>query len=74
MDKNKASTIQFDVEDLITKSSENKFQLNERKSKELKISFAKSVAGLAPIVIKGKAIKVVPTVKLFGLNMFGDLW
>ena len=41
VDKNKASTIQFDVEERITKSSENKVQLNETKCKELRISFVK---------------------------------
>ena len=73
VDKNKASTIQFDVEELITKSSENKFQLNETKCKELRISFAKSVADFAPIVNNGNAIEVVPTVKLLGLNISSDL-
>ena len=43
------------------------------KCKELQISFAKSVADFAPIVINGKAIEVVPTVKLLGLNISGDL-
>ena len=60
-------------EELITKSSENKFQLNETKCKELRISFAKSVADFAPIVINGKAIEVVHTVKLLGLNISSDL-
>ena len=73
VDKNKASTIQFDVEELITKSSENKFQHNETKCKELRISFANSVADFAPIVINGKAIEVVRTVKLLGLNTSSEL-
>ena len=52
---------------------QNKFQLNESKCKELRTSFAKPAADFAPIVINGKAIEVVSTVKLLGLNIFSDL-
>ena len=69
----KSSRIQSDVEELIAKSNQNKFQLNESKCKELRISFAKSAADFAPIVINGKAIEVVSTVKLLGLNISSDL-
>ena len=61
------------VEELIAKSNQNKFQLNESKCKELRISFAKSTADFAPIVINGKATEVVSTVKLLGLNISSDL-
>ena len=67
VDKKKDSRIQSDVEELIAKSNQNKFQLNESKCKELRISFAKPAADFAPIVINGKAIEVVSTVKLLGL-------
>ena len=60
------------MEELIAKSNQNKFQLNESKCKELQISFAKSAADFAPIVINGKAIEVVSTVKLLGLNISSD--
>ena len=73
VDKREDSRIQSDVEELIAKSNQNKFQLNESKSKELRISFAKSAADFAPIVINGKAIEVVSTVKLLGLNISSDL-
>ena len=63
VDKKEDSRIQSDVEELIAKSNQNKFQLNESKCKELRISFPKSAADFAPIVINGKAIEVVPTVK-----------
>ena len=69
----KSCRIQTDVEELIAKSNQNKFQLNESKCKELRISFAKSAADFAPIVINGKAIEVVSTVKLLGLNISSDL-
>ena len=73
VDKKEDSLIQSDVEELIAKSNQNKFQLNESKCKELRISFAKSTADFAPIVINGKAIEVVSTVKLLGLNISSDL-
>ena len=73
VDKKEDSRIQSDVEELIAKSNQNKFQLNESKCKELRISFAKSAADFAPIVINGKAIEVVSTVKLLGLNISSDL-
>ena len=64
------------MKELIAKSNQNKFQLNESKCKELRISFAKSAADFAPIVINGKAIEVdhiESTVKLLGLNISSDL-
>ena len=56
--------IQSNVEELIAKFNQNKFQLNESKCKELRISFAESSADFAPIVMNGKAIEVVSSVKL----------
>ena len=67
VDKKKDSRIQSDVEELITKSNQNRFQPNESKCKELRISFAKPAAVFAPIAINGEAIEVVSTVKLLGL-------
>ena len=61
------------MDELIAKSNQNKFQLNESKCKELRISFAKSAADFAPVVINGKAIEAVSTVKLLGLNISSDL-
>lgn len=71
--KKEGSPIQSDVEELIAKSNQNKFHLNESKCKELRISFAKSAADFAPIVINRKAIEVVSTVKLLGINISSDL-
>ena len=73
VDKNQASTIQDSVKDLVAKSDENKFQLNESKCKEMRISFAENEAEFAPIVINEKAIEVVSNVKLLGLNISKDL-
>ena len=66
VDKKEDSRIQSDVKELIAKSNQNKFQLNESKCKALRISLAKSAADFAPIVINGKAVEVVSTVKLLG--------
>ena len=52
--KTKASTIQNDVDELVEKSKENKFQLNVAKCKELRISFAKHSVDLDPILVNGK--------------------
>ena len=73
VDRKEVSRIQSDVEELITKSNQNKFQLNESKCKELRISFANSAVDFASIVINGKAIEVVSTAKLLGLNISPDL-
>ena len=73
VDKKENSRIQSDVEELIAKSNQNKFQLNESKCKELRIWFAKSAVDFAPIVINGKATEVVSTVKSIGLNISSDL-
>ena len=73
VDKKEDNRIQSDVVELMAKSNQNKFQLNESKCKELRISFAKPAADFAPIVINGKAIEVVSTVKLLGRNISSDL-
>ena len=71
--KTKASTIQNDVDELVEKSKENRFQLTVAKRKELRISFAKHRVDLDPIIVNGKAINVAHTVKLLGLNISNDL-
>ena len=72
--KTKASTVQNDVDELVEKSKENRFQLNEAKCRaELRISFTKHSVDLAPILVNGEAINVAHTVKLLGLNISGDL-
>ena len=71
--KTKASTIQNDVDELVEKSKENRFQLNVAKCKELRISFAKHSVNLDPILVNGEAINVAHTVKSLGLNISGDL-
>ena len=67
--KNQASMIQDSVNELVAMSDENKFELNESKCKEIRISFANTKADFASIIINEKAIKVVSSVKLLGLNI-----
>ena len=71
--KNDVSAMQEYVEDLSNQSLANKFQLNETKCKELRISFAKFKPAFAPIRINDKDIEVVTSVKLLGLNISNDL-
>lgn len=71
--KDEVSIIQNAVSEIATKSLQNKFQLNEDKCKEMRISFAKQEPDFAPVIINEKAIETVPTIKLLGLNITNDL-
>ena len=71
--KRETSKIQSSVDELAEMSRRNKFQINEAKCKELRISFAKCKPHFEPIVINDKLIKVVTSVKLLGLNISNDL-
>ena len=57
--KDQASTIQSAVDTLSSWASTNKFQLNESKCKELRISFAKTNTELNPIIVNGEGIDSV---------------
>ena len=50
-------------------SRENRVHLNSDKCKELLISFSKRPGFFDPIVIEGKELEVVGSVKLLGLNI-----
>ena len=54
-------------------SRENVVHLNSYKCKELRISFSKRPRFFDPIVIEGKELEVVRSVKLLGLNIARDL-
>ena len=71
--KREKSKIQSAVDGLAVKSRRNKFQMNEAKCKELRISLAKYKPQFEPIVINDKPIEVVTSVKLLGLNISNDL-
>ena len=72
--RNESSKIQAAVDDLVLKSLADRFQLNEEKCKELRISFSKTrgVNDLPSIIIINKAIEVVKHAKLLGLNISSD--
>ena len=51
--KNRPSTIQTAVDTFVTRAAEDKFQLNEAKCKELRITFSTANNSFDPIVING---------------------
>lgn len=71
--KHETSRIQLSVDELIRKSSADKFQLNEAKCKELRITFGRHECPFTPIVVNDKPINVVNNVKLLGMNISQDL-
>ena len=54
-------------------SRENRAHLNSDKCKEHRISFSERPGFFDPIVIEGKELEVVGSVKLLGLNIASDL-
>ena len=66
--KGQESNIQNAVDTFSTRATVNKFELNEPKCKELRISFSTKPASFDPIVINGKDIDVVPKVLGFTLS------
>lgn len=71
--KNAPSVLQNQVDEFTWKAQADKFQLNESKCKELRISFSKSGNGFEPIIINNKNIEIVSSVKLLGLTISDDL-
>ena len=71
--KNATSSMQSRVDEFVTKSRADGFQLNESKCKELRISFTKSENSLEPIAINNTNIEVVPSAKLLGVMISSDL-
>ena len=54
-------------------SNRNKFQLNGKKCKEIRVSFARCQPQFEPVYINDIEIEVLKTVKLLGLNISSDL-
>lgn len=70
VDKNKVGKIQDAVNDLVAKSKERKFLVNERKLKEIRTSFARTDPTFwkfPHVILNEKAIDDVSTVKLLDL-------
>ena len=61
------------VDDLATRASDDGFQLNKRKCKELRISLARKEPGFQPICVNRQTLENVNSVKLLGLNISSDL-
>ena len=72
--KNNTSNIQVAVNKLVQKTQTDRFQLNEAKCKELRVSFARPHNnGFPPIVINNNSIEVVTCAKMLGLTISSDL-
>ena len=71
--KGQESNIQNAVDTFSTRATMNKFELNEPKCKELRITFSTKPASFDPIVVNGKDIDVVPKAKVLGLTLSSNL-
>ena len=67
------SRIQITVNNLLTQISELKFQLNEKKCKELRIGFGKPSAEFDPVVVNDIPLDVVPCAKILALTVSSSL-
>ena len=73
VEKNGTSSMQWHVDEFVTKSRADGFQLNESKCKELRIAFTKSENPLEPITISNTNIEAVPSAKLLDVMISNDL-
>ncbi|KXJ06706.1 hypothetical protein AC249_AIPGENE8922 [Exaiptasia diaphana] len=71
--KNQSSNIQQHVDYLAEQVSLEKFQLNEDKCKELRITFARSDKDFEQIMVNNKNIDCVTQIKILGVNVSSDL-
>ena len=63
-----------DIADKVAEwSMQNRVKLNSEKCKELRISFVKNEPQFAPIVVDGKELERVTSVKLLGLTIWSNL-
>ena len=73
VDKGQESCIQQVVDDLTKQARDYGFQLNERKCKELRISFARNEPEFDHILVNRQTLETENSVKLLGLNISSDL-
>ena len=73
VEKNGSSSMQSCVDEFVSKSRADGFQLKESKCKELRISFTKSENPLEPITINNTNIEFVPSAELLGVMIWNDL-
>lgn len=67
------SIAQTSINEICTWSTENKFLLHPKKSKELRISFARTQTTRNNVTINGNEIKPVTSVKILGVTLQNDL-
>ena len=73
--KGQSSTAQEYVDSVADWSTDNRFQLNTDKCKEIHISFSKNNAHLPPLYINGQELEVVQNTKLLGVTITDNiLW
>ena len=72
-DKGQESCIHQVMVDLARQAKDDGFQLNERKSKELRISFARDEPEFDLICVNRQTLEMVKNVKLLILNLSSDL-
>ena len=73
VERDGVSTIQNAVTEFSEKALANKFQLNESKCKELRVSFAKTDPQFEQVIVNDKPLEIVQHAKLLGLNLSSDL-
>ena len=61
------------VDEIISRSYENRVQLNSYKCKELRISFSKQSPIFEPIIADGKTLEIVKSAKLLVITINSDL-
>ena len=71
--KSEVSKVQQAVDELATQTSADKFQLNETKCKELRITFSHSRKNFDPIKVNGQDLECVEQAKILGLQISCDL-
>ena len=72
--KNQDSHIQAAVDTLASRATEDKFQLDETKCKELLRNFnTNNPTSFDPVVVNGMPIDLVTSAKILGLNISNDL-
>ena len=71
--KNDPSVLQNHVDEFTRKSETDVFQLKDSKCKEVRLRFSTYDKVFQPIVMNGKSIEVVLSVKLLGLTISEDL-
>ena len=70
---NHNSKIQGHVDDLSKQVSADRFQINEDKCKELRITFARCKINFDPIKINYKSINCIKKAKILGVTLSSDL-